>query len=158
MFIFLAMTKNALLFLSVIAILAGCSSARQMASGPQAEQAIHKLIDQYSLARATKDTALLKQILIPEIDQLVSSGEWRRGIRTAIRGMQRSSTNNPGTRTLTIEQVRFFNRGSAVADARYVIENPDGSARRMWSTFILVLDHKQWKIAAIRNMLPAARD
>lgn len=154
MFIFLAMYKNVFFSLSVIIILASCTSGRQLATDLQAEQAIITLIDRYSQARETKDTVLLKEILTPEIDQLVSSGEWRRGIRTAVQGMQRSSSNNPGTRTLTVEQIRFLHPGTAIADARYVIENPDGTARKMWSTFLVVKLEKRWRISAIRNMLP----
>jgi len=40
-------------------------------------------------------------------------------------------------------------------DARYEIQNADGTTRKMWDTFIVVLDNDAWKISAIRNMLPA---
>jgi hypothetical protein len=43
-------------------------------------KAIHALIDQYSLARDTKDSVLLKSILTEDVDQLVSTGEWRKGV------------------------------------------------------------------------------
>lgn len=123
----------------------------------QAEEreAIIALIGQYTQARETIDTVLLKTILTEDIDQLVSSGEWRRGIGTAVQGMLRSSTRNPGERTIEVEQVRFLNAGSAIADARYTIGNDDGTLRKMWSTFIVVRKEGNWKIAAIRNMLPA---
>lgn len=120
----------------------------------QKEQPIYELIDQYALARETKDTLLLKQILTDEVDQLVSSGEWRRGIKSALEGMLRSSSSNPGDRTLTIDQIRFLNTETAIADARYEIKNTDGSIRKMWSTFIVVYEGNRWKIAGIRNMLP----
>lgn len=119
-------------------------------------QAIHQLIDNYSKARENRDTILLKKILTDDIDQLVSNGEWRHGIRAAVRGMMESSATNPGTRTLTVERVRFLNKKVAIADARYEIKNPDGSVRKMWSSFTAVLIKTEWKIAAIRNMLPAA--
>ncbi|TDI72183.1 MAG: DUF4440 domain-containing protein, partial [Bacteroidetes bacterium] len=35
--------------------------------------------------------------------------------------------------------------------------NADGTARKMWSTFIVVRNEDGWKIAAIRNMLPAGQ-
>ncbi len=119
------------------------------------QQAIYGLIDDYSLARETKDTTLLKRILTPEIDQLVSNGEWRSGIATAIAGMMRSSASRPGTRTLTIEQIRFLDQTSAIVDARYEIQNEDSSVRKMWSTFVVVYGQDRWQITAIRNMLPA---
>ena len=42
----------------------------------------------------------------------------------------------------------------ALADARYTIYRQDGSARKMWSTFILQKVATDWKISAIRNMYP----
>ncbi len=118
-------------------------------------QAVIAVVDQYELARENSDTALLRRILTGDVDQLVSSGVWRRGIEAAIEGMLRSSANNPGERSLEVEQVRFLHPACALADARYEIRNADGSVRRMWSTFMVVNKGGHWKIAAIRNMLPA---
>jgi uncharacterized protein (TIGR02246 family) len=120
------------------------------------KQAIYSLIDQYSLAREKKDTVLLKSILTADADQLVSTGEWRVGIREAVKGMLRSSERNPGSRKLIVEKIRFLDSKNGVADARYEIQNPDGTKRRMRSTFIVVYQNGGWKIAAIRNMLPTS--
>jgi hypothetical protein len=113
------------------------------------------LIDRYSEARETRDTVLLNSILTSEIDQLVSSGEWRMGKEGAMNGMMRSSTSNPGERVLTIDKLRLLNAGTALVDARYEIKNTDGSIRKMWSTFLVVKKEGAWRITAIRNMLPA---
>ena len=113
------------------------------------------LVAQYGEARASKDVETLKNILVSEVDQLVSTGEWRRGLDASLEGMMRSSTRQPGSRSLTVEEVRFLNTECAIADARYVIKNSDGSERKMWSTFVAVMEGNSWKIAAIRNMLPA---
>ena len=118
---------------------------------------IQKLIDDYSRARDKKDTILLKSILTDDIDQLVSTGEWRNGLSEAIQGMQRSSQNSPGERSLIVEKVRFLDPNNAIADARYEIKNPDGSIRKMWSTFFALRQKNQWKITAIRNMLPSTQ-
>jgi hypothetical protein len=115
---------------------------------------IYSLIDAYSLAREKQDTLLLKSILTADVDQLVSSGEWRSGIKASLRGMMQSSASNPGTRRLTIKKIRFLNAQCAIVDAKYDIQNSDGSERKMWSTFIVVYQNKVWKISAIRNMLP----
>jgi hypothetical protein len=96
-----------------------------------------------------------EKILVEDIDQLVSSGTWRRGFDVALAGMMRSSNSRPGSRTLTIEHIRFLDNKNVIADARYEVTNEDGSKRKMWSTFIVKLEDKRWKIAAIRNMLPA---
>lgn len=119
-------------------------------------KAITQLIDQYSEAREKKDTALLKAILTNDVDQLVSTGEWRDGIGTAVSGMLKSSANSPGTRTLIVEKIKILTATCAIADCRYEIQNTNGSIRKMWSSFIVVSDKKKWKISAIRNMLPAS--
>jgi len=117
-------------------------------------QEIIDLISSYSTARETKDTVLLKEILVEDVDQLVSSGVWRKGIAEAVKGMMESSAENPGDRTLDVESIRFLNPDAAIVDARYEIKNADGSIRKMWSTFVVVTETEQWKISAIRNMLP----
>jgi uncharacterized protein (TIGR02246 family) len=119
------------------------------------EKAIYYLIDQYSLARENQDTVLLKNILTEDVDQLVSSGEWRVGIKVAVQGMLRSSQSNAGERKLTIDKIRFLDKQNAIVDSKYEIQNADGTQRKMWSSFIVVKRKNQWKISAIRNMLPA---
>lgn len=119
------------------------------------EKAIHLLIDEYTRAREEADTFALKNILTSDIDQLVSTGIWRKGINESVQGMKRSSENRPGSRSLTIESIRFLNPETAIVDARYEITNTDHSIRKMWSTFIVVNLEKRWQITAIRNMLPA---
>ena len=121
----------------------------------KAEKAIYALVDQYSLAREKQDTVLLKSILTENIDQLVSNGEWRFGLAAATKGMMQSSATNSGKRSLTVEKIKFLNKNAAIADARYEIQNIDGTQRKMWSGFICVKNKGIWKISAIRNMLPA---
>jgi ketosteroid isomerase-like protein len=120
-------------------------------------KAISSLIDQYSQAREKRDTALLKNILTEDVDQLVSTGEWRNGIGASVEGMLKSSAEKPGTRTLSIDKIRIFNAHSGIVDCKYEIQNTDGTIRKMWSTFIVVFDKKIWKISAIRNMLPGSQ-
>lgn len=150
------MKNSFICFLELLGVCLSTTGYTQNLTGPKS-QAIIALVDQYSQARETKDTVLLKRILTPEISQLVSTGEWRDGMQGAVAGMLRSSATNPGTRTLTVEKIMYLTPKSAVADARYVIENPDGSPRKMWSTFIVVKEKGKWQIAAIRNMLPTAQ-
>ena len=148
------MKKTALLFLSHLAwmmVLYG----QHTPVNDKLQKELTSLIDQYSQAREKRDTALLKTILTPNVDQLVSTGEWRIGINAAIEGMMKSSANSPGTRTLHIEKIQTITSSSAIVDCRYEIQNTDGTARKMWSTFVVIADKKTWKIMAIRNMLPA---
>lgn len=117
---------------------------------------ISALIDKYSQAREKQDTVLLKSILTFDIDQLVSTGEWREGVNAAVKGMLRSSATNSGTRRLSIHKIRMIDPQSAIIDCRYEISGTEGAlARNMWSTFVVIHQKKTWKITAIRNMLPS---
>src|SRR5690349_14337512 len=82
---------------------------------------IETLIANYAKARENQDTVLLKRILTGEVDQLVSTGEWRHGLAEAVQGMLRSSAETPGTRVLTVEKIRLLQSGSALVDCRYTI-------------------------------------
>lgn len=138
-----------------ISLLLNLLHTSRVQSQDKQETEIKALIANYSLARENRDTVLLKKILTADIDQLVSNGEWRYGIRAAVEGMQRSSASNPGTRTLTVEKIRFMDPANAIADARYEIKNANGTTRKMWSSFVVVFRDNNWKISAIRNMLPS---
>jgi hypothetical protein len=126
-------------------------------SNEQSKKEIYSLIDQYSLAREKKDTLLLKSVLTNNIDQLVSTGEWRIGMAPAVKGMLRSSASSPGPRTLNVEKIRFVSQACAIVDCKYEIQNTDRTARKMWSTFIVVSEKGRWRITAIRNMLPSGQ-
>lgn len=130
-------------------------NAQQSLPDETQKKDISHLIEQYSQARENRDTVLLKNILTADIDQLVSTGEWRHGVAASVKGMQNSSASRPGTRTLTVDKIKMLDRTTAIVDCRYEIQNPNGSARRMWSTFVVVSRKGTWRIAAIRNMLPA---
>jgi uncharacterized protein (TIGR02246 family) len=116
------------------------------------EAAVKALVDRYSAARDTPnpDPAKIRALFTQDADQLVSSGEWRRGREALVPGMLRSSQTNTGDRTITVETVRFLSDDVAIADARYVI-----GERKMWSTFLAVRTSDGWRIGAIRNMKPA---
>ncbi|MDX2151754.1 MAG: SgcJ/EcaC family oxidoreductase [Bryobacteraceae bacterium] len=127
---------------------------------PQAatdEQAVRRLIAAYVEAREQRDAQRLSALLTPDADQLVSSGEWRKGREELVKGMLASSQRNAGQRTIEIETVRFIAPGVALADGRYQIAaEPGGQARHMWTAFLLTRRDNTWRIAAIRNMLPAS--
>jgi len=116
--------------------------------------AINQVINDYKKARETGDSVLLKSIFTEDIDQLVSSGEWRNGAAEAISGMVRSSVNNLGSRILKVEKIKFLSNEVAMVDARYLIDQADGTQRKLWSSFILVKKKGKWLISAIRNMDP----
>ncbi len=145
-------TYLCLLFIMMITFYA---NSQEIIPTSKQRKDLTQLIDKYSQAREARDTALLKNILTPDIDQLVSTGEWRNGIGVAVKGMLKSSASTPGTRSLVVEKIKMLSSTSAIVDCRYEIQNADGTARKMWSSFIAVLVNGEWRITSIRNMLPA---
>jgi len=148
--------KNKLPWLALTLLTLGGLVAQAAPITRQQELEIRALIDTYSQARAQQDRALMESILTTEIDQLVSSGEWRKGRTESMQGMSRSTATNAGTRTLLVESVRLLSPDTALVDARYEIRNPAGVTRNMWSAFVVVHGDGKWRITAIRNMLPSS--
>ena len=120
------------------------------------EASVKNLVARYNAARNGKNPTAIRALLTEDADQLVSSGQWRRGREQLVQGMLLSSRTTPGDRTLSVEAVRFLSPDVALADARYEIAGTAGAdSRRMWSTFIAVRTPDGWRLAAIRNMLPS---
>ena len=139
-----------------LALAASAAVAEVPLEGTADEHEVRTLVSRYNAARDSRDPAAIAALFTADADQLVSSGEWRRGREEMLAGMQRSSKANPGDRTLTVETVRFLAADVALADARYEIAGAaGGEPRRMWSTFIAVRTGEGWRLAAIRNMLPS---
>ncbi len=115
------------------------------------EAAVREMVKRYADARAASDPKVIGALFTDGADQLVSSGEWRRGKDAMVRGMLASSARETGKRTLTVETIRFVGADVAIADARYDIGD-----RKMWSTFVMKRSSGGWRIEAIRNMLPTA--
>lgn len=149
--------KNIFLLILFNFIVTSFINAQEINISNRQKQEINSLIDRYNQARDMKDTALLESILTSDVDQLVSTGEWRSGKSESVKSMMQSSASNPGKREIRIERIRFFNPECGMVDARYEIQNPDGTSRKMWSAFIVVYTENLWKIAAIRNMLPTGQ-
>jgi uncharacterized protein (TIGR02246 family) len=142
----------ALLALAVLAPASGVVAQTPVTD----EAAVRALVEAYSAARDKSDAAALTALFTADADQLVSSGEWRRGREAVVKGSLASSQQTQGTRTFTIDTVRIVAANVALADSRYEIAQTGGATRRMWASWLLVKDGATWKIAAIRNMLPAA--
>ena len=119
--------------------------------------AVRDVVRQYVDAREARDPKAVGALFTADADQLVSSGEWRLGRDNVVSGSLASSAQSAGKRTIDVERVRFVSSDVAIADGRYSITGMgEGNDRRMWSTFVMVKEADGWKIAAIRNMLPAA--
>jgi uncharacterized protein (TIGR02246 family) len=133
--------------LSVSAVLAGDSD----------DVAIRSVIQSYMDARNHMDQAALRKLFTSDADQLVSTGQWRHGLDELLKGALASSKKENSRSSVTVESVRILGNDTAIVDGRYeTTTKNDSSPRKMWSTFILQRTADGWRIAAIRNMLPAA--
>jgi uncharacterized protein (TIGR02246 family) len=117
------------------------------------DAAIRGIVKTYIDARDRDDAKAVGALFTSDADQLVSSGEWRKGRDELVKGTL-ASTRSGGKRTITVETIRHIAPGVAIADGRYELVG-EKDTRHMWSTFVLTKASGVWKIAAIRNMLPA---
>jgi uncharacterized protein (TIGR02246 family) len=119
--------------------------------------AIKEVVRKYVEAREARDPKAIEPLLAADADQLVSDGTWRRGRDALVRGMLESSKRTGGRRSIAIETVRMLSNDVALADGRYTQAGLTGGRdRAMWTTIVLKRGPDGWRIAAIRNMLPAA--
>ncbi|MEO7792054.1 MAG: SgcJ/EcaC family oxidoreductase [Vicinamibacterales bacterium] len=117
--------------------------------------AVRDVVRRYIDGRDARDAKAVAALFTADADQLVSSGEWRQGREQVVTGSLASSTQAGGRRSIEVERVRLVSRDVAVADGRYAITGGEGGDRRLWSTFVMIREAGGWRIAAIRNMLPA---
>ena len=123
---------------------------------PSAEAGIREIVHRYLDAREHRDEKALAGLFTADVDQLVSSGEWRKGRDAVVRGTLASSASTGGRRTITIQTIRFLTPDVVIADGPYELAGlTGGQTRSMWTAFLLKRTSDGWKIAAIRNMLPA---
>jgi uncharacterized protein (TIGR02246 family) len=118
--------------------------------------AIRGIVKQYVDAREKQDPKAVESLFTSDADQLVSSGEWRKGRPAVVSGTLNSSKQTGGKRTITVESIRFLTPDVALADGRYRLAHLAGNVTRdMWTTLLLTRTGTGWRISAIRNMLPA---
>lgn len=117
---------------------------------------IREVVKQYLSARENNNSHAVGALFTSDADQLVSSGEWRKGREAIVKGTLASSKNTGGTRSIEVKTVRLITPDVAIADGAYELSGLKGGAtRHMWSSFIMKREAGEWHIAAIRNMLPA---
>ena len=98
------------------------------------DAAIREVVRRYVDAREARNPEAVAALFTADADQLVSSGEWRRGRDVLVKGTMASSARTPGTRTVVVETIRMIGPDVAIADGRYEISGAE--TRRMWSTFV----------------------
>jgi uncharacterized protein (TIGR02246 family) len=124
--------------------------------GNKDEAAIREIVSRYVDARERIDPKAVEELFTADADQLVSSGEWRKGRDAVVRGTMASSRSTGGKRTITVESVRMLTPDVAIADGRYELTGlAGGTTRNMRATLVVKRTDSGWRITAIRNMLPA---
>jgi uncharacterized protein (TIGR02246 family) len=120
------------------------------------DAAVRGVVASYVDARERRDPKALAALFTVDADQLVSTGEWRRGREAVVSGGLASSARTSGARTIEVETVRFLAADVALVDGRYEIAGAAGTPpRRMWTTFLMIRTAGAWRISAIRNMRPS---
>lgn len=143
-------------FLTLCCVLFTAVSTVQTRTESIDEAAIRGLVAKYVDARERIDPKAVEELFTSDADQLVSSGEWRKGRDAVVSGTMASSRNSGGRRSIIVESVRMVTSDVAIADGRYELSGLAGGATRsMWTTLVLKRTEKGWRISAIRNMLPA---
>jgi len=137
-------------------ILIGCLAALWTLAGQNPDEAaVRAVVSSYMDARQSKDPRQIEALFTADADQLISSGEWRRGRDEVVRGTLTSSRANEGKRTISVVALRFVSPDVAIVDGRYELASSSGDVRRMWTTLVLRRGPGGWQISAVRNMLPA---
>ena len=136
----------------------GLVQAQEARLAPADDAAIRAVVRAYVSAREARAPKAIEALFTADADQLVSDGTWRKGRDALVSGMLESSRKTGGHRSIRVESVRLLAPGVAVADGRYSQTGlATGADRAMWTTLVLTHDPRGWRIAAIRNMLPAAQ-
>jgi uncharacterized protein (TIGR02246 family) len=145
-------------FLGVAALAASTPTAAFGQVNRDEDAAVRRVVQRYVDAREAREAREIEPILAADADQLVSDGTWRKGRDELVKGMLESSRRNPAKRTIIVESVRFLSADVSLVDGRYVQKAQEGGSDRvMWTAITLKKGSDGWRIAAIRNMLPAAQ-
>ncbi len=140
----------------VLACLTAVAGCAQTESGKPGDAALRELVGKYVQARNSKDAEATRSLFTPDADQLVSTGEWRKGIDALVKGAMASSHKEAAKSSITIKAIRFIEPDVAIVDGRYeTVTAANEATRKMWTTLLMKRIASGWRIAAIRNMLPA---
>jgi uncharacterized protein (TIGR02246 family) len=134
------------------------AAVAQSADRAADEAAIRAVVQAFLDTREANDAAALAALLTPDVDQQQTSGNTRRGREAVVTGSLATQQSTGGRRTITVDSLRFVTSDVAIADGRYdSVGRADGTDQRMLTSMVLRRESGAWKIAAIRNMLPAAQ-
>src|SRR3954471_10326581 len=122
----------------LLTVLSLLSLIPAFAQKPADEAAVRNVVKRYVDAREQRDPKAVEALFTADSDQLVSSGQWRKGRDEVVKGTLASSEASGGKRTITVESVRFVSADVAIADGRYEISGTAGGEQpKMWTPFLL---------------------
>jgi uncharacterized protein (TIGR02246 family) len=149
--------KLAALLVALTAIAAAGGVSAQAADRAADEAAVRAVIEAFLDTREKNDAAGLAALLTADVDQRQTSGNMRSGRDAVVQGSLATQQSTGGTRTITVDSLRFVGPDVAIADGRYdSVGRADGTDQRMLTSMVLRREGGAWKIAAIRNMLPSS--
>jgi uncharacterized protein (TIGR02246 family) len=141
---------------SLACILSAVVTYGQTSQRGSDEAAIRRLVEKYVEARNSRNPQATRALFLSDADQLVSTGEWRKGINALVRGAMASSQKEAAKSTIAVESIRLIDSAVAIVDGRYeTVSTSTGASRKMWTTLVVKRLESGWRIAAIRNMLPS---
>ena len=143
-------------YLTLALIVAAQVAFAQSADRTADEAAIRAVIQAFLDTREKNDAAGLAALLTADVDQRQTSGNMRSGRDAVVQGSLSTQQSTGGTRTISVDSLRFVGADVAIADGRYdSVGRADGTDQRMLTSMVLRREGGAWKIAAIRNMLPS---
>lgn len=144
--------------LTAVFMMALAAPAFAQATGGGDEAAIRGVLQQHDDTRNKADWKALSALFTEDAEQFTSAGEWRRGRAEIEKGVAQgmATAYKGGKYTTTVGKVRMLAPTVALVDAAFEIGNISGGARRGHSTYALVKSGGQWRIAAVRSMVPTA--
>ena len=143
--------------IAAVCVLVPLLTFAQSANRTADETAIRAVVKAFLDTRDKNDATALAALMTADVDQQQTSGNTRRGRDAVVKGSLSTQASTGGTRTITLDSIRFLAADVALADGRYdSLGRADGSDRHMLTSMVLKREGGAWKIAAIRNMLPTA--
>jgi uncharacterized protein (TIGR02246 family) len=138
----------------LLTLIAMPSFAQKTADRSADEAEIRRVISAFIATRDNADADALRALLTEDVDQAVTSGNVRKGRDAVVEGSLATTRETGGTRTITIETIRFISDDVAIADGPYDILGRRDGDRHFRTTMVMKKDGGRWRIAAIRNMQP----
>ena len=106
-------------FLIALAVVTAAPAWAQGGDRAADDAAIRAVIQAFLDTREKNDAAGLAALLTADVDQRQTSGNMRSGRDAVVSGSLSTQQSTGGTRTITVDSLRFVGQDVAIADGRY---------------------------------------